>query len=136
VFKVELIETTPLPGLDLTLDQIPAPVQTALGAEIEASGALDLPRHMFKAYGDVQISSKIAVDLDLIAASGSIARGNENDAHQPDGVFYLGPRFTPAYGIVNIGVLRPHAMASADRAGQVHLRHAQTTYWIGTRVKF
>src|SRR5262245_19784926 len=42
VFKVEVIETTPLPGLDLTLDQIPAPVQAATGADIEASGALDL----------------------------------------------------------------------------------------------
>ena len=41
-FKVEVIETTPLPGLDLRLDQVPAPVQTALAADIEASGALDL----------------------------------------------------------------------------------------------
>src|SRR5215472_11618571 len=41
-FKVEVIETTPLPGLDLKLEQIPAPVQTAVGAEIAASGALDL----------------------------------------------------------------------------------------------
>ena len=29
-FKVEVIETTPLPGLDLKLEQIPAPVQTAV----------------------------------------------------------------------------------------------------------
>ena len=41
-FKVEVIETTPLPGLDLKLEQIPAPVQTAVSADIEASGALDL----------------------------------------------------------------------------------------------
>ena len=41
-FKVEVIETTPLPGLDLTLDQIPAPVQAAFGVEIEARGALEL----------------------------------------------------------------------------------------------
>ncbi|HXI28642.1 MAG TPA: TonB-dependent receptor, partial [Vicinamibacterales bacterium] len=41
-FKVEVIETTPLPGLDLRLDQIPAPVQTAVAADIEASGALEL----------------------------------------------------------------------------------------------
>src|SRR5262245_1196187 len=42
VFRVEVIETTPLPGLDLRLEQVPAPVQTASGADIEASGALDL----------------------------------------------------------------------------------------------
>ena len=41
-FKLEVIETTPLPGLDLKPEQIPAPVQTAVGADIEASGALDL----------------------------------------------------------------------------------------------
>src|SRR6187402_3800851 len=41
-FKVEVIETTPLPGLDLKLEQIPAPVQTAVSADVEASGALDL----------------------------------------------------------------------------------------------
>jgi outer membrane receptor protein involved in Fe transport len=62
-----------------------------------------MPRHMFKAYADVGVASKIAVDLDLIAASGLIARGNENDAHQPDGTYYLGPGSTPAYGIVNLG---------------------------------
>jgi outer membrane cobalamin receptor len=42
VFKVEIIETTPLPGVDLRLEEIPAPVQTAVSGDIEASGALDL----------------------------------------------------------------------------------------------
>jgi outer membrane receptor protein involved in Fe transport len=42
-YRVEVIETTPLPGLDLTLEQIPAPVQTAVSADIQASGSLDLP---------------------------------------------------------------------------------------------
>ena len=38
IFKVEVIETTPLPGLDLKPEQVPAPVQTAVSADIEASG--------------------------------------------------------------------------------------------------
>ena len=42
VFRVEVIAATPLPGVDLTLDQIPAPVQTALDADIDGSGALDI----------------------------------------------------------------------------------------------
>ena len=42
VFKVEIIETTPLPGVDLRLEEIPAPAQTAVSGDIEASGALDL----------------------------------------------------------------------------------------------
>ena len=43
VFRVEVIAATPLPGVDLTLDQIPAPVQTALDTDIVGSGALDSP---------------------------------------------------------------------------------------------
>ena len=34
--------TTPLPGVDRSLDEIPAPVQTATARDIEQSGALDL----------------------------------------------------------------------------------------------
>src|SRR5262249_30054447 len=33
-FKVEVIETMPLPGLDLRLEQIPAPVHTAVSEDI------------------------------------------------------------------------------------------------------
>jgi outer membrane receptor protein involved in Fe transport len=45
----------------------------------------------------------LSADVDLISASGMFARGNENNATQPDGTYYLGPGSTPAYGIVNIG---------------------------------
>ena len=41
-YRVEIIETTPLPGVDLPLDAIPAPAQTALERDIRDSGALDL----------------------------------------------------------------------------------------------
>ncbi|HEY2149307.1 MAG TPA: hypothetical protein VGH34_00785 [Vicinamibacterales bacterium] len=41
-FKLEVIGATPMPGLDLLLKEIPAPVQTALSRDIDASGALDL----------------------------------------------------------------------------------------------
>jgi outer membrane receptor protein involved in Fe transport len=72
--------------------------------DVEPGDRLPLmPRHMFKAYADVQVLSKLAVDFDMIAASGTIARGNENGAHQPDGTYYLGPGSTPAYGTVNLG---------------------------------
>ena len=36
-------------------------------------------------------TSALSVDVDLVAVSGSFARGNENNQHQPDGVYYLGP---------------------------------------------
>ena len=62
-----------------------------------------VPRHLLKAFGDVAVTTKLSVDLDLIAASGVYARGNENNLSQPDGTYYLGPGTTPAYGIVNLG---------------------------------
>jgi outer membrane receptor protein involved in Fe transport len=69
------------------------------------------PRHMFKAYADVRATKKLNVDLGLTAISGSFARGNENNSHQPDGVYYLGPGRTPGYGVVNLGAryqVQPH----------------------------
>jgi outer membrane receptor protein involved in Fe transport len=52
----------------------------------------------------VQATRLVAFDVDAIAASGSTARGNENGAHQPDGLRYLGPGSTPGYAIVSAGV--------------------------------
>jgi outer membrane receptor protein involved in Fe transport len=73
--------------------------------EIEPGDRIPLiPRHTFKAFADLQITSKLSTDLDLIAASGVFARGNENNQSEPDGTYYLGPGTTPAYGIVNAGV--------------------------------
>jgi outer membrane receptor protein involved in Fe transport len=61
------------------------------------------PRHMFKAYAEVPLGSKLSVDVDLLAVSGSFARGNENNLHEPDGTYYLGPGSVPGYAIVNLG---------------------------------
>jgi outer membrane receptor protein involved in Fe transport len=62
-----------------------------------------IPRHTLKAFASVQATPRLAVDVDLVAASGVIARGNEDNAHQPDGTYYLGPGSSPAYAIVNAG---------------------------------
>jgi len=58
---------------------------------------------MFKAFANVQITSAFNVDVDLVAASGSFARGNENNLHEPDGIYYLGPGDSPGYVVVNLG---------------------------------
>jgi outer membrane receptor protein involved in Fe transport len=72
--------------------------------EIEPGDRIPLiPAHMFKSYADIQITSALSVDLNLIAVSGSYARGNENNRHEPDGVSYLGPGRTDAYAVVNLG---------------------------------
>ena len=62
-----------------------------------------IPRNMLKAYAEYQPTSKISVDLDFVAVGRSFARGNENNLDQPDGVYYLGPGFSPGYGVVNLG---------------------------------
>jgi outer membrane receptor protein involved in Fe transport len=62
-----------------------------------------IPQNIFKAYADYQPTSKLQIDLDFIAVGRSFARGNENNQDQPDGVYYLGPGFSPGYGVVNLG---------------------------------
>ena len=56
VFKVTVIETTPLPGVDLPLDKIPAPVQADTAREIDASGALDLSEFMNRRLNGVHVN--------------------------------------------------------------------------------
>ena len=62
-----------------------------------------IPAHTLKAYADVAVTTALSVDLNVIAASSSYARGNENNRHEPDGVYYLGPGDAPGYAIVNLG---------------------------------
>ncbi len=40
--RIEVVAATPLPGTDLVLDEIPAPVQTVGARDLEQSGSLDL----------------------------------------------------------------------------------------------
>ena len=62
-----------------------------------------IPRHQIKLFADIQITSALAVDVDVVGFSASVARGNENNLHEPDGTYYLGPGTSPAYGVVNLG---------------------------------
>jgi outer membrane receptor protein involved in Fe transport len=61
------------------------------------------PRNILKTYLDFHPTPKLSVDLDFNAVGRSFARGNENNLHQPDGVYYLGPGFSPGYGVTNLG---------------------------------
>jgi outer membrane receptor protein involved in Fe transport len=63
-----------------------------------------IPRHMFKAFADMQFTRKISADLDWVAVSTSYARGNENNQSRADGVYYLGPGTSPGYGVVSLAV--------------------------------
>lgn len=62
-----------------------------------------IPRHLFKAFAAVDVTARLAIDAGLVAVSSSYARGNENNRHQPDGAYYLGPGTSSGYGVVNLG---------------------------------
>lgn len=54
--SVNVVSETPLVGTDLNIDQIAAPVQTAMAADIENSGALDLADFMNRQLNGVYIN--------------------------------------------------------------------------------
>lgn len=68
-----------------------------------------IPRHVFKAGANWKPVPMLSLSADMIAVSGVFARGNENNAHEPDGVYYLGKGKTDGYAVVNFGAeLRPN----------------------------
>jgi outer membrane receptor protein involved in Fe transport len=62
-----------------------------------------VPRNLFKLYGQFRPSSKLTAELNVLAVGSSFARGNENNLDVPDGVFYQGPGKSAGYGIGGIG---------------------------------
>jgi outer membrane receptor protein involved in Fe transport len=60
-----------------------------------------IPKQTGKAYLDFEASKKLAFDFNEVVVSSSYARGNENNAYQADGVYYLGPGVSPGYAITN-----------------------------------
>jgi outer membrane receptor protein involved in Fe transport len=62
-----------------------------------------VPQHMLKLFADFQVTSKFLVDVGAVVLAGSYARGNENNQHQPDGVYYLAAGSTESYAIANLG---------------------------------
>jgi outer membrane receptor protein involved in Fe transport len=60
-----------------------------------------IPKQSGKAYADFRATSKLAFDLNEVTASSAYARGNENNAYQADGIYYLGPGVSPGYSITN-----------------------------------
>ncbi len=72
--------------------------------EIEPGDRLPfIPEHLFKVFGDVQLTSRFSIDMNLVASGDSFARGNENNLHEPDGTYYLGEGVVDGYAVVNIG---------------------------------
>jgi len=72
--------------------------------EIQPGARIPLiPQHMGKVFANIQATSRFSVDLGAVALSSSYARGNENNLHQADGLYYLGSGISPGYAVVNFG---------------------------------
>src|SRR5579883_1257068 len=61
-----------------------------------------IPKHTGKAYVNFQPVARLGFDLNEVVASSSYARGNENNAYQPDGLYYLGPGTSPGYAVTDL----------------------------------
>ena len=71
--------------------------------EIEPGARIPLiPRHLLKAFADLQATSKLSVNFEVVGSSSAFARGNENNEHEPDGTYYIGPGTSPGYAVVNV----------------------------------
>ena len=62
-----------------------------------------IPRHVFKAGLGWDPLKWLSLDADMVAVAGMYARGNENGADRPDGLYYLGAGRTRPYAVVNLG---------------------------------
>lgn len=67
-----------------------------------------IPRHLFKAGAEWRPAKQVSFTFDMTAVSSVYARGNENNLHRSDGVYFLGPGTTRPYALLNLGVeVRP-----------------------------
>ena len=72
--------------------------------EIEPGAKIPLiPQHMFKLFADLQATKKFSLNFGVLALSSAYARGNENNEHEPDGIYYLGEGKSPGYAVANFG---------------------------------
>ena len=62
-----------------------------------------LPRQLLKLFAEMPLGAGVTVNADMAAVGASLARGNENGQHQPDGVYYLGPGVSAGYALFNLG---------------------------------
>lgn len=62
-----------------------------------------IPRQILKLFADYAVSPAFTLNGSMEAVSSSLARGNENNGHQPDGKYYLGQGHSAGYAIFNLG---------------------------------
>jgi outer membrane receptor protein involved in Fe transport len=63
-----------------------------------------VPRQVFKTWAQWEVTRQLSLDADVQYTGWSYARGNENNAHQPDGTYFLNPGYSGGYLIANTGI--------------------------------
>ncbi len=89
---------------------------------------------MLKLFADYQVVKNLSINADFELIGSSYVRGNENNLHQPDGVYYLGPGKSRGYGVVNLGArysLGTHYQLFAQLNNLLN-RHYYTAGQLGT----
>jgi len=61
-----------------------------------------VPRHLLKLFAELPLGAAWSLGADVTAVGGAFARGNENNAHQPDGTTYLGAGRSAGYAVLNL----------------------------------
>ncbi len=111
--KIEVISTTPLPGIGTTLDQVPSNVQSANSKEIEKQHTLELSDYINNNLGSVTVtegqSNPYMADVNYRGFTASPLAG----APQGLSVFQDGVRINEPFGdTVNWGLIPQSAISS------------------------
>ncbi len=62
----------------------------------------NIPRRTFKLDAGWKPGDRLRIGLNITAQSAQFARGNENNAHQPDGIDYFGAGSVPGFALANL----------------------------------
>jgi outer membrane cobalamin receptor len=80
-----------------------------------------VPANTFKTYVDYQFLRDFGTNVNVIGFSNSFMRGNENNANQADGQYYLGSGKVPGYVVVNWGLrYTPNYVKGLQVFGQIN----------------
>ena len=63
-----------------------------------------IPRHHLNAFANYDLTDKLSVGANAVAVSRQLARGNDNNRHQADGVNFLGPGEIAGYALLNLNL--------------------------------
>ncbi|MFG6448293.1 TonB-dependent receptor [Roseateles sp. BYS180W] len=111
--RTEVVGSSPMPGLGLTREQIPLPVQLLRAEDLQRSQALDLSAHMGRRLGSVTLNevqgNPLQVDVNFRGYSASPLLGSA----QGLSIYMDGMRLNQAFGdVVSWDLLPTAAIAS------------------------